>query len=455
MHFSVSKTNRTFASLVIFTLIYVLVWLIYQGNNVIAGLLFMIYGMFAYVVIVRKSHSLVDLRAIFLLTWSVTLGAGMLRLLRYQIAYTDRYFVVIYLGMATMIFFLGIGNSLISSKPDLDSQEHQDTKYDVAAYRAVLIISALAIGLYILSTARTGIIALFSTSTTAYLNISTKYMSILVGLAPISALAYYCATRTRLRSTQRILMYFCVILNLFIFPVLNVSRGNLINNVVTFLPVFYYCSKNKGRDMFLMFLAIIVGYMYLSRQRNYSDIYLIQIFEPINVDILGNNIKLSPYVSYLYSYLTASHDTSNLNINFLTNLSNGARLFQPFNEILNIQKFSDIIANTPAIQIKKELNTLDMFGYIYSDLGTAGVIVETAFLALFWGACESFYRRNKTPISYMVLGITTYCVALSFFTPKLSFVTLMWYGISFLCYVFIYKMRTSGHVTKNDSCSVL
>ena len=138
-----------------------------------------------------------------------------------------------------------------------------------------------------------------------------------------------------------------------------------------------------------------------------------------------------------YAYLTCSNDNFALNITSFSKYTNGLRMFNIFNEILDIQWVIDELKASGVKWVNAFLNTQDMFAFFYYDIGYFGIVLWSAMWGIFWGITEKKFRTSHSPITCIVYGITFYCVAFAFFSSKTGFVIAMWYGMTYLCHLFM------------------
>ena len=200
-------------------------------------------------------------------------------------------------------------------------------------------------------------------------------------------------------------------------------------NMCIFLPAFYFCTKNVKKALIRIGIVAFIGFILLTSKRDFSSSYDgLQI-----ADRFSDNEDLM----MSYAYLTCAHDNFALNIQNFDAYTNGLRMFNIFNEILDNETVTSILQSSKLLWVNGYLNTQDMFGFFYYDIGFFGIIIWSLLWGIIWGKTEKEARVNPTPISYIVLGITFYCVAFAFFSSKTGFVTVMWYGMAYLGRIFM------------------
>lgn len=422
----------------LFIIVFLVTYLFYEFSNVISGSIMIVYSIVQYVLVSKKNNTLLDLKSVFLLTWCLTLGLAMLRLLGYQFEWGDNFFIAQFLGCLTIIVSIDIGHLLVKTKRKLEVINlgaYKNSTFQVKTYYFVLLCTIIAIICFVLNYLTVGFIPLFEESATAYIRNSSKFLTIEVGMAPVSGVAYYCITRDGISKKRKIIMWGCIALNMLIFPILNLSRGNMVANVCMFLPAFFFCTKDIKKSLFRIGLVAIVVFMVLTAQRDFESSYAaLQISSQF-----ANNES----IMMIYAYLTGAHDNFALNILSFDEFTYGLRMFNIFNEILDIESISLILQQSELLWVNSFLNTQDMFGFFYYDIGYLGIFLWSLIWGTIWGVTEKKARVNPSPISYIMLGISFYCVAFAFFSSKTGFVTVMWYGMAYLGSIFM-KIKQKG-----------
>ena len=130
--------------------------------------------------------------------------------------------------------------------------------------------------------------------------------------------------------------------------------------------------------------------------------------------------QLSPKLSFLYSYLTVSHDNFNEAVQNTKGYTYGARQFAPFNVILRIDKINQIIGSGEYHLVRPHLNTTNLIGDFYYDFHEWGIVLCMLFWAFVFGIMQSCTNSFTGPFAYMMMGNTTIPVALCFFATWLS-----------------------------------
>lgn len=415
-----------------FVVVYALCANLYLADfYTVAGLIMMIYSVVQYVYIARARNTLLDLKAIFILTWCMTLGMAMLRLLAYEFKWSSKFLFAEFLGMFVLLIAIDIGAGFFNStRVEKESDYFDiDRPFSKKLYNFVLFFVGFAFACFVVNYLRTGIIPLFSSNRSAYVEISSKFLALEIGMAPVSGMAYYCLTGKGINNLQKLVMWLCIILNVFVFPILNLSRGNLVANIIMFFASFYFCSPNLRKSLRRIFVVALIAIFFLTAKRDFSALQL-ATYTP-------TFLRDKPTLASIFVYLTSSHDNFALNIDNFSNFSHGWGMFEMFNEFLNIQWIEDIVQNSYSSlsRVQLFLNVNDMFGSFYYDLGFFGIFLWDLLWGILWGATEKWFEIENTPVSCMAYGISLYCVGFAFFTDKTGFVSFMWYGMTFLCSV--------------------
>ena len=198
---------------------------------------------------------------------------------------------------------------------------------------------------------------------------------------------------------------------------------------VSLTTVIYYMNRSKFRVFVLCLVAIMAIYFLGSNLRGYSDENLDQYFEPSETE----SVVLSPKMSFLYAYLTVSHDNFNEAVQNTEGYTWGARQFSPFNVILRIRAIQEMKENGEWYQVRPHLTTVNMIGIFYYDFHEWGVIVSTFLWAVVFGIMQEFYRRSKGIFSLLVLSYAMNPVVLCFFASWVNIFTLwVFWGVIFI-----------------------
>lgn len=405
--------------------------------NILAGILMIFFAIIQYFIVSRREKTLLDLKALFILTWYATMGLAMMRLLGYQFEWSLSFFTAQFIGIVMLLVSIDFGHFIYKTFfYKKNNYLRNSDKFSIKTYHLVIFFTLVSFICYLINLKIVGFIPLFDESPTAYVRNTSKFMTIEIGLAPVSGAAYYCITREGISRFKKFVMWGCLILTLAVYPILNLSRGNFVANVCMFLPVYFYCSKDKRKAVRNLAAAALIAFLGLTAARggDFSKVYqALQIKEGSVLSRMGD---LGNKIAMLYAYLTCSHDNFALNILSFNTFTGGLRMFNIFNEILDIPWIQDVLANSTLEWVTYFLNTHDTFAFFYYDIGYFGIALWTFVWGGIWGFSEKFCRLRPSVVSYMMMGVTVYCVAFAFFTSKTGFATAMWYGTTWLCFLF-------------------
>ncbi len=434
-------------------------------KNWAAGILCMFSAIAFYSYFTYKSKNLLNFQAVFSLAWLGTIGMAMLRLLNYQIKWSNKSLLAFYLTY--IIFMIGLltGGYIYQKLQNHKifnflNKEHKFIEYHFQSQRifAVAMVSAI-IGIlcFIITVKIKGFIPIFSTSITAYRDFYTKFVVFEVATIASCGLAYYGIKKVKLTLIKKILL-FLSILFLMSIPVLSVSRGVIICVCVMFAVPAYFFSKRRA---FALICVIIIGlgsFVLTTQKRNLSDETLDSIYDPKEVVIetkpeaeaetenLPKTIQLSPKMAFVYGYFTIGLDNIAYNIDHFNSFSKGLYQLAPFNVILR-NTYIENKLNDLYIKIKQVpggLNTYSLIGPAYFDFGMYGIIVMTLIWSVAFGIIEAFFLKHKGACSALVYGITLIPIALCFFDGWMSiFTTWMWWGTSAIYFIILNFKRKS------------
>ena len=182
-------------------------------------------------------------------------------------------------------------------------------------------------------------------------------------------------------------------------------------------------------------------------QENYTDNQLALLFEPSDIHIsrpstnnsqnyddtqwndglsfdanISSDISftLPPKVTFIYSYLTVSHDNFNETVQNSTEYTYGLRQIIPFNSVLRSDWIDKQLSDAEYYLVRPHLNTVNLIGYFYYDFHTFGVVIFMLLWSFIIGVLQKFAELDKRPFYLLTLGNAMVPVALSFFAPWFS-----------------------------------
>lgn len=399
-----------------------------------------------------------DIRAVFSGVWLGTLGLAALRLTAYQEPWQAKTWIL--LGAAYGVFQLGVNFGLLAGQKWFPAVREKAKGVQLGRLRFKLheerlfwiciVTTTIGFICFAINVAIRGYIPCFSNDTAAYVEFYTRFHVFAVASVGVSGLCYYCIATQKLSIFKKILLGLCILHVTFLFPIMVVSRGTFIVSAVSLMVVVFYL---HGRKLWvlLLSLAVILGvYSGASFLRGYTDAQLSYFFEPEevtlseeddpdeeiesgDVDFGDISFTLSPKLSFVYSYLTVSHDNFNEAVENTTGYTYGARQLAPLNVLLRIDRLNEIKEEGEFYKVRPHLNTNNLIGDFYYDFHELGVVLCMAFWAFIFGILQSCCIQGKGPFFVMVMGNTMVPVMLCFFSSWLSnFTQWMLWGVILL-----------------------
>lgn len=452
--------------------------LIGAQNRFVAAFFLMALAVILYffVAIWIAERNWLDMRAVFSGAWIGTIGLAALRLTDYQERWQDRTWLL--MGLAYGAFMIGATAGFLCGKKRLPVIAKKITalskdrlqKHENRLFWICVVTTLIGLGAFCANVAIKGYIPCFSvTGNAEYLEFYTKFHIFAVAATGISGLCYYCLVKQKHSALRKAILLLCIFYSTFAFPILVVSRGTFVTSALSLAAVVFYLHRRKLLVLILS-LAVILGiYSATSILRGYTDAQLKVFFEPSvitptestrpetgpsetdpsegnsNEGKPGGNtssFQLSPKMSFLYSYLTVSHDNFNEAVQNTQNFTYGARQFVPFNVIVRSARLSQIVKDAESHLVRDHLNTTNLIGDFYYDFGGIGVVLCMLLWAFVFGIIQSSCDVFEGPFAYLVAGCTLTPVALCFFATWLSvFSHWMHWGVVLLLALAAYITR--------------
>ncbi len=429
-------------------------------NHYVNGLIIILCAVVIYFAIVfgAAKRNWLDIRALFSGVWLGTIGLAALRLADYQEPWQNLTWVV--LAVAFVAFIVGSSLGIAWGHRIYNGIERRLQAIHVGRIRFklqenrlfLICITTTMIGLvcFIINVLIRGYIPCFSDSTTAYIDFYTKFHIFSTAATGVSGLCFYCIRTQPLKLWKKIVLGLCIFYLVFAFPIMVVSRGIFMVAALSLIvSVFYTCGKRFWA--LVMSIVVVMGvYLFTSNLRNYTDQQLSTIFQPSEItqpgnpddpddpdssdtDTLFSSFQLSPRMAFLYGYVTVSHDNLNEAVQNTQNYTWGLRQLVPINVILQNDWIAQQNADAEYYTVTPNLNTTNLIGDFYYDLGWIGVLIGMLIWSFVFGAIQSTCDKRTGPFSLLALGNTLTPVALCFFDSWLSvFNFWMFWGVAFL-----------------------
>lgn len=445
------------------------------GHHYLNSLILIIAAVALYfcIVFLLTDRNWLDIRAVFTGMWLGTIGLAALRLTDYQEPWQAKTWLMV--ALAYLMFQIGanigihVGGGLYSkAHKKLTEARFGKVRFQMQPNRlfAICVVTTL-IGLlcFIINIKIRGFLPYFSDDDNAYTLFYTKFHIFAVAATGVSGLCYYCIKTQPIGIFKKIILGICIFYLVFAFPVLVVSRGVFVVAALSLTVAVFYLNRKKLTALILC-LAVIMGvYMFASNLRNYTDDQMLIFFEPAeitlseeeqtlppdtteevvaeeevvadeNAQVLNPDaltFSLSPKMAFLYSYITVSHDNFNLAVKNLQEYTWGLRELAPFNVILRSQAIEGVLSEAEFYQVNPYLNTANLIGDFYYDLGAVGVALFMLLWSAIFGIMQASYETGKGPFALIVLGNAMAPVTLCFFACWLSnFTQWMLWGVALL-----------------------
>lgn len=446
-------------------------------NHVLLSILLLIGAVAVYVATVLRvaKGNWLDIRAAFSGVWLGTIGLAALRLAAYQEQWQVETWIA--LAAAYLAFYFGAGWGIAKGNKWYGMLQRKEKPIQMGRvyfrhsedrlFAICVITTLIGLACFLINVAIKGFIPCFSSDVNAYRAFYTKFHVFAVAATGVSGLCFYCIKTQKLSWWKKVILLLCIFYLVFLFPTLVVSRGVFMVAALSLAATIFYLYDKKLVALILC-LAIMLGvYVGVSQLRNYTS-GQIQVFfsatepteteepteetkqteeteeteettestqatEPVQSEVNVPIIQLPSNALFMYGYLTVSHDNLNEAVQNLKNYTYGARELAPFNVILRSSRLSEYILNGEHYQVNPYLNTTNLIGDFYYDLGVFGVAFFMCLWAFVFGLLQSFYENGKNIFVLLALGNAMTPVVLCFFASWMSqFNFWMFWGVALL-----------------------
>ncbi len=423
-----------------------------SSNHFVTALILILLAvvLYFYCACVLSDKNWLDIRAVFSGAWIGTIGLAALRLTDYQEPWQNMTWVL--LGAAYSVFILGAtvgiscGENLLRGLKRKGKDAHIGKFYlelhEERIFWICVITTLIGFVCFAINVMIRGYIPCFTSSgDSAYLDFYTKFHVFAVAATGVSGLCYYCLKTQKLSVGRRLILWLCILYSTFIFPTLVVSRGTFVTSALALTTVVFYLNRRKLLVLILCLATILGIYAGVSTLRGYTDAQLQEFFEPSvivkpttptepddtedpdDTEEPGEDqiiFQLSPKLSYLYSYLTVSHDNFNEAVQNTVGYTYGAKNFAPFNVVLRSEKIAEIIENGESYLVREHLTTTNLIGDFYYDFHGIGVVVFMLLWSFVFGLMQCCVDVFGGPFSLLTMGNAMTPVTLCFFATWLS-----------------------------------
>ncbi len=422
-------------------------------NNLLSGIFMMLLAvaLYFYIALSVAQKNWLDLRAVFSGIWLGTIGLAALRLTAYQEEWQTQTWIL--LGVTFFIFHMASLIADLTNNKILDKLTKVFSKIKIKTisfksrenrlFTICLITTLIGMICFVINIAIKGFIPCFSSDPFAYINFYTKLHPFSVGSSAVCGLCYYCIKTQKISIFKKIILYFCILYSLILFPVMIVSRGVFICLALYFTTVVFYLNKRRFTALVLCLVTILTIYLGVSKLRNFTDAQLSILFEPVEVELTKPDksdtedtdtktdtdtdndtntdtpvpsFSLSPQAAFLYGYLTVGHDNFNEAVQNLDEYTWGCRTARPFNVLLKIPQIDKIDNSVQDHFVRPHLNTYNFLGEYYYDFHSVGVIIFVFILAFISMIVQKATLKYNNMILPLVLGLVFQEIFLVFFS---------------------------------------
>lgn len=425
-------------------------------------------GLYFYIVLSVAGRNWMDIRAVFHGIWLGTIGLAALRLTEYQEPWQTETWLL--LAAAYGVFQIGAGLGIRLAPGLYERCRRRCGVLRLGRFRFSLredrlfticvVTTLIGLACFGINVAIKGFVPCFSSDEYAYQEFYTRFHVFAVAATGVAGLCYYCIRTQKTTIVQKIILLLCIFYLVFLFPVLVVSRGVFLVAALSLTVTVFYLHGRKLWVLALCLIIIMGTYMGTSRLRNYSEGQLDTFTDATDMSILDGKpeiqrkvskkaqqkdnetdswvrtepvFELPPQLTFLYSYLTVSHDNFNEAVKYTEEYTLGIRQLAPFNVLIRSQWLEQRKAEAEYYQVNPYLNTTNLIGDFYYDFRGWGVVVLMFLWAVVFGLIQGYYESGKGPFSLLALGNVMTPVALSFFSTWLSLFNfwMMW-GVALL-----------------------
>ena len=420
-------------------------------------------GLYFFIVYCVDDGNVLSVKALFTAMWLATIGLANAKLLDYQKEWAVETWLV--LGGAYVAFHVGalIGGRW-SDRLLEPLQRHTSfgkrlrIRFDGDRLFGICLgVSLFGIACFCVNVLIKGYIPFFvSDDYLAYYSFYTRLCVFVVASTAVSGLCYYTIRTQTISRLKKAILYVCIALEVFVIPMLMVSRGN---QMIAMLPlmVSVVALNRKKLLTFILCMAVAFGFYQVgSYARNLSGEFLNYVFQPKKIAIeqkeeipsTGNTslpvegteekredkaFQLSPSMAFLYGYFTVSHDNLNEAVLHHTQWTHGLRQVYPFTTVIRIPGLREKIDALEFYQVGESLNTANLIADAYYDFGSIGSVVFTLFWAMVFGVIERRFLTRRGPFAMLAYGTSMVPVVLCFFESWMSvFALWLLWGTDFL-----------------------
>ena len=494
---------KVFPGAIAGTLVLLLSAVICPINNYAAAIMLMSCAVlvYFYCVLVQSDKNWWDIRAVFSAIWLMTNGLAALRLTGYQVLWETETWICQALAYAAAHIGAEIGDVLgdgfyrwVQKRTSPKKGRVLLKLHTERLFWICVAVTLMGIFAFVMNVLSKGFIPFFTSGGgNEYYDFYTKWYIFSVAGTMISGLCYYVLKTQKLSVWKKIFLWVSIVYSTFLFPTLVVNRGCMLTAALSLTTAVFYLNKRRFGALILCVIVIAGAFVIGTKARGYTEAQLNVFFEPIQIG--GNKeteptetdptetdptetdptetaptetdptetaptettpietqpdasdpgtseqdgFQLSGTASFVYSYLTVSHDNFNEAVRYTSEWTYGVRQLRPFNVILRSSAIDGVLANAPYYMVRNHLNTVNLIGDAYYDFGVIGTFGLTLLWFVIFGAIQKFLRKTQGVFSLLALGNVMTPVALCFFTPWVSqFSFWMHWGLVLLMFLAAY-----------------
>ncbi len=424
----------------------------------VAGIFGIVGGIALYFVMVltESRRDYLQIRALFTGVWIVTVSLCQMRFLGYQTLWLWKTWLCVILAYASFqvggILSHRVYSYLLKRRKARKGRARR-VRLEFSKRGLFLfctIGTLVSVVCFLINIAIRGYVPFFSMLPNAYLTFYTRFYVLCVAGTMLAGPCYYCMKTCKLRTWQKALLVACIVYNVFVFPILVVSRGTFLTAAISLSCAIYYLNKRQLKVLIACLIVMFGVYFMCSTARNYSDAQLNEFFETDTSrdeeteDVVDDDahlgepehtIQLPGKVAFIYSYLTVSHDNFNEAVKHCTKYTYGLRQLAPFNSVLRSDALEEALGNVEYYLVRPHLNTINLMGDVYYDFGMIGMLILPFLWALAFGLMQESYLRSRSGYGLLALGNAVAVVALCFFGTWMNyFTTWMFWGVALLLF---------------------
>lgn len=397
-----------------------------SAHYCMSGVSLILAAVYLYFYDYRKSGNPLHLRGLFSAFWVGGQGISCMKLSRLQTDWDMVTWACFFIALTAFWTVFEMAEKRLAKKNAKKEQDPGDIStsgYKTGLFTAILLLTAVSSGAFILEAAVLGYIPFFVRGVPhaySYFHISgVHYFTVSCVLVPSMSVVLF-VTEKNLDLWKKIVTAAAALTALFI-PVLCVSRFQLIFAVILAVLTFMQVSGvKKIRYLFMAAAALVPLYVVLTIARSHDVEYLNGIFEM-------KNVNMPIFITQPYMYIANNYDNFDCLVKQLPAHTYGVKGLFPLWALTGLKFVKPELAAFPLYTTKEELTTVTLFYDAYYDFGTAGVFFFAAVLGCFAAWLMKRASEKGNPFWQVFYGQAALYFMLSFFTTWYSNPTTWFY----------------------------